>query len=178
VAARHDRVNTVAAVIAAAVAGALGGEGIFPQEWLAWAAPRAEPWFKLYDVVQARAAEERVSIREIQTLSHPEEGETSRLHDKLKGALLAGAIGNAMGSPVECRMFWEIDRQYPDGIQTILDPGRLEGEDDNQMAMLLVETYLERDGLPVMARHFGHNLVRAPQPATISFRYAWGTLMT
>ena len=38
---------------------------------------------------------------------------------------------------------------------TVLEPKRLESEDDNQMAMLLVETYLERDGQPVMARHFG-----------------------
>ncbi|HPP12018.1 MAG TPA: ADP-ribosylglycohydrolase family protein, partial [bacterium] len=29
------------------------------------------------------------------------------------------------------------------------------GEDDNQMAMLLVETYLKADGRPVMARDFG-----------------------
>ena len=61
-----------------------------------------------------------------------------------------------MGSPVEGRMYWDIDKQYPGGVQTVLDPRRLESEDDNQMAMLLVETYLERDGLPVMARHFGH----------------------
>ena len=38
----------------------------------------------------------------------------------------------------------------------MLEPKRLESEDDNQMAMHLVETYLEREGLPVMARHFGH----------------------
>lgn len=149
-------VHAVPAVIAGSVAGALGGEGIFPADWLAWSAPIAEPWFKLCDVVQARAAEEKVIIREIETLSHRENQEISQLHDKLKGALLAGAIGNAMGSPVECRMFWDIDQQYPGGVQTILDPRRLESEDDNQMAMLLVETYLERDGLPVMARDFGH----------------------
>ncbi len=89
-------------------------------------------------------------------MSHREVDATSRLHDKIKGAILAGAIGNAMGSPVESRMYWDIDKQYPGGVQTVLDPRRLESEDDNQMAMLLVETYLERDGLPVMARHFGH----------------------
>ena len=70
-------------------------------------------------------------------------------------AILAGAIGNAMGSPVESMMYWEIDEKYPGGIQTILDPRRLEREDDNQMAMLLTETYLARAGQPVMARHFG-----------------------
>ncbi|HOQ82166.1 MAG TPA: ADP-ribosylglycohydrolase family protein, partial [bacterium] len=55
----------------------------------------------------------------------------------------------------ECLFDWEIDQKYPGGIKTILDPRRLESEDDNQMAMLLVETYIERQGSPVMARHFG-----------------------
>jgi ADP-ribosylglycohydrolase len=149
-------VHAVSAAIAGAVAGALGGEGVFPPEWLAWAKPIAEPWFPLCEVVQARLAEEHIILGEIETLSRKEGEEASRLHDKIKGAILAGAIGNAMGSPVESRMYWDIDKQYPGGIQTVLDPKRLESEDDNQMAMLLVETYLERDGLPVMARHFGH----------------------
>lgn len=149
-------VHAVSAVIAGAVAGALGGTQVFPAEWLAWANPIAEPWSPLCEVVAARVAAERAIISEIQTLSRKEGQAPSRLHDKIKGAILAGAIGNAMGSPVESRMYWDIDKQYPGGIQTVLDPRRLESEDDNQMAMLLVETYLERDGLPVMARHFGH----------------------
>jgi ADP-ribosylglycohydrolase len=149
-------VHAVPAVIAGAVAGALGGEGAFPAEWLAWAVPIAAPWFELSQLVQGRLAEEQIIIHEIEILTRREGQADSRLHDKLKGALLAGAIGNAMGSPVESRMFWDIDKQYPSGVRTILDPKRLESEDDNQMAMLLVETYLERDGLPVMARHFGH----------------------
>ena len=77
------------------------------------------------------------------------------LEDKIYGNILAGAIGNAMGSPVESLYYWEIDEKYPGGITTILDPRRLEREDDNQMAMLLTETYLAREGQPVMARHFG-----------------------
>jgi ADP-ribosylglycohydrolase len=149
-------VHAVSAAIAGAVAGALGGETIFPAEWRQWAVPLAEPWFQLCEVVQARLAVEKVIIREVEILSQANGEALSRLHDKIKGAILAGAIGNAMGSPVESRMFWDIDRQYPGGVQTVLDPKRLESEDDNQMAMLLVETYLERDGLPVMARHFGH----------------------
>ncbi|MCM8770146.1 MAG: ADP-ribosylglycohydrolase family protein, partial [Candidatus Omnitrophica bacterium] len=77
------------------------------------------------------------------------------LEEKIKGWLLAGAIGNAMGSPVEGKLWLEIEEKYPGGITTILDPSRLEGEDDNQMAMLLVETYLRVNGRPVMARDFG-----------------------
>jgi ADP-ribosylglycohydrolase len=149
-------VHAVSTIIAGTVAGALGGEAVFLSEWRQWATPIAEPWFKLCEIVQERIATEQVIIREVEILSHRQGEAPSLLHDKIKGAILAGAIGNAMGSPVESRMYWDIDRQYPAGIQTILDPRRLESEDDNQMAMLLVETYLERDGLPVMARHFGH----------------------
>jgi ADP-ribosylglycohydrolase len=79
----------------------------------------------------------------------------SLFEDRVYGALLAGAIGNAMGSSTECMLYPEIDEMYPEGVTTVLDPGRLEREDDNQMAMFLVETYLERGGKPVLARHFG-----------------------
>lgn len=148
--------HAVPAVIAGTIAGALGGPDVFPAEWRVWATPIATSWFGLADVVRDRVNEERTIITEVQSLAGRKTGETSRLHDKIKGAILAGAIGNAMGSPVECRMYWDIDKQYPGGVTTVLDPKRLETEDDNQMAMLLVETYIERDGLPVMARHFGH----------------------
>jgi len=60
-----------------------------------------------------------------------------------------------MGSPVEGRQWPQIDREYPGHVLTVLQPWRLESEDDNQMMMLLAETYLARDGRPVMARHFG-----------------------
>jgi len=149
-------VHAISAVIAGAVVGALHGEAVFPKEWRKWATPIARPWFKLGAVVNARVNEERGIVAEVATLAGKKAKGTSQLHDRIKGALLAGAIGNAMGSPVECRMYWEIDKQYPDGVLTVLDPKRLESEDDNQMAMHLVETYIERDGLPVMARHFGH----------------------
>jgi len=144
------------AVIATAVVGAMHGLEIFPEEWRRWATPIAQPWFKLGRVVARRLAEEKVLVSEVKTLTTKKVRGSSQLHDKIKGAILAGAIGNAMGSPVECKMYWEIDKQYPGGVKTVLDPKRLESEDDNQMAMLLVETYLERDGRPVMARHFGH----------------------
>ena len=148
-------VHAVAAVTAGAIVGALHGPEVFPREWRAWATPIARPWFKLARVVRGRAAEETIVIREIETLAASKRRGVSLLHDKIKGALLAGAIGNAMGSPVEGRQYTEIDQLHPGGVQTVLDPKRLESEDDNQMAMFLVETYLERDGLPVAARHFG-----------------------
>jgi ADP-ribosylglycohydrolase len=148
-------VHAVAAVTAGAIVGALHGPEVFPRAWRAWATPIAKPWFKLARVVRNRVAEEKLVIREIETLAATKRRGVSLLHDKIKGALLAGSIGNAMGSPVEGKSYTEIDQLHPGGVRTVLDPKRLESEDDNQMAMFLVETYLERDGLPVAARHFG-----------------------
>lgn len=145
----------VTAIIAGAIAGAMHGPDAFPAEWREWADPIASAWYPIADVVSARTERECEIIRETEQLAQPVEGEMSRLQDKVYGCILAGAIGNAAGSPVESQMYWEIDAKYPDGITTILEPRRLESEDDNQMAMLLVETYLRRKGLPVVARHFG-----------------------
>jgi len=147
--------NCVAAMTAGAAAGAMHGPEIFPAEWLAWAWPLTKPLLAIVPIVRARVVEERGILASVQTLAAPRKNGESKLHDKIKGALLAGAIGNAMGSPVECSMWYDIDKKYPNHVLTVLDPSKLESEDDNQMAMLLVETYLERQGSPVMARHFG-----------------------
>ena len=147
--------HTPAAVVGGAILGAIGGADVFPKEWLAWATPMARKWFKLADVVQARAKEERTILAVIDTLVTEKKGGKSLLIEKISGCLLAGAIGNAMGSPVEGRFYTEIDQLYPGGVQTVLQPGRLESEDDNQAAMHLVEAYLARAGRPVMARHLG-----------------------
>lgn len=148
-------VHAVSALTAGAIIGAMHGAEIFPKAWRTWATPIAKPWFKLNSVTSTRVAKEKIIIREIEVLAAKKTKGTSKLHDKIKGAILAGAIGNAMGSPVEGKMYQDIDKQYPGHVLTVLDPKRLESEDDNQMAMHLVETYVERDGLPVMARHFG-----------------------
>jgi len=147
--------HSISAIIGGAVIGALHGLDVFPAKWRTWAEPIAAPWFGLLDVIGKRQKDERTIIQIVEKLAQKRDDGTPLLEDKISGCILAGAIGNAMGSPVEGRLYWEIDKEHPDGIQTVLDPRRLEGEDDNQMAMLLVETYIERDGLPVMARHFG-----------------------
>ena len=148
-------VRTVSAVIGGAIAGAMHGNGALPQSWVKLAASAAKPWFKMVDVVNKRIRHETQIIRVTEKLAEPQANSTSLLKEKVRGCILAGAIGNAMGSPVEGMMYQAIDKKYPKGVTTILDPSRLEGEDDNQMAMLLVETYIARKGAPVMARHFG-----------------------
>jgi ADP-ribosylglycohydrolase len=148
--------NAVSAVVAGAIIGALHGPEVFPSEWRQWAEPIARPWLPILRVASDRLKKEKsiLSVTDRLLTRKNRQGQ-SLLFDKVYGCILAGAIGNAMGSPVESQMYWEIDAKYPDGITTVLRPERLEGEDDNQMAMKLVETYLERDGLPVLARHFG-----------------------
>jgi len=150
----YNVASHITAVIAGAISGALNGYLIFPELWQKWAMPVASKWFPLIEIVEKRIEKEKEVLVKIEKLEQQQDGK-SKLFDKIYGCLLAGAIGNAMGSPVECWFDWEIDRKYPGGIKTVLDPKRLESEDDNQMAMLLVETYIERKGLPVMARHFG-----------------------
>lgn len=148
-------VCTVTAVVCGAIAGAIHGSGAFPQSWVRLAAPAAMPWFRIADVVNRRIRKETQVIRITEKLAESQADGKSMLRDKVRGCILAGAIGNAMGSPVEGMMYQAIDKKYPNGITTILDPSRLESEDDNQMAMLLVETYTARNGAPVMARYFG-----------------------
>ena len=70
----------------------------------------------------------------------------SLLEEKIYGCLLASSIGNVMGSPVEGWNYEEIDARYPDGVTTVLQAERLESEDDNQQMLLLLETYLAREG--------------------------------
>jgi len=147
--------RSISAIIGGAIIGALHGTAIFPAAWRAWAEPQIQPWLPLAGIVAQRREKERRIVQITEELVAPRDTSLSRLHDKVYGCILAGAIGNAMGSPVEGKMFWEIDGDHPEGITTVLEPRRLESEDDNQMAMTLVETYLERDGKPVMARHFG-----------------------
>ena len=142
-------------VLAGALVGALHGKQVLQADWLDWAEPAAKPWFALEQVIEQRARRERAILADCQQLANEKVGERSRLEDKIYGCLLASSIGNAMGSTTESMSYLEIDAKYPDGVMTVLDPRRLESEDDNQMAMLLVETYLRRNGRPVMARHFG-----------------------
>ncbi|MFH0795782.1 MAG: ADP-ribosylglycohydrolase family protein [Candidatus Omnitrophota bacterium] len=150
-----DREKFSAAAIAGAIAGAIFGPDTFPGEWRKWAEPIAKPWFPMAEVVKKRISEEKQIITGIRSMQKIKKGNTSILEDKVHGCILAGAIGNAMGSAAEGMFYWEIDKKHPGGIKTVLDPARLEGEDDNQMAMHLVETYLKADGGPVMARQFG-----------------------
>jgi ADP-ribosylglycohydrolase len=142
-------------IIAGALLGARRGRAAFPDAWLKWALPIAKPWLAMEKVVTKRLAKEKEIATVVGRLTKKQRHGQSLLEDKIYGCLLASAIGNAMGSVTECMFYSEIDAKHPGGVKTVLEPKRLESEDDNQMAMFLVDTYLERGGAPVMARHFG-----------------------
>jgi len=150
-----DAFPSIRSSVAGAIAGALKGVKALPEEWVDASKTLVNPMLGIIEVVRKKIENEKIVINEVEKLIETKKGEENLLFDKIYGCLLASAIGNAMGSVVEGQFYWEIDEKYPNGITTILDPSRLEGEDDNQMAMLLIEAYIERDGLPVSARDFG-----------------------
>ncbi|MEE8487592.1 MAG: ADP-ribosylglycohydrolase family protein, partial [Gemmatimonadota bacterium] len=140
-------------ILAGAILGARHGRGCFPETWQQHADPVAQAWHPIIPVVEQRREKERAVIVVYEELAAETPDGMSRLEDRIYGCLLASSIGNAMGSPVEGWSYERIDAEYPDGIDSILLPERLETEDDNQQMMLLLETYLARKGQPVMARH-------------------------
>ena len=148
--------HVLVAIIAAAAAGALHGAEIFPAEWRAWAEPQAAPWFALTTVVEQRLAQRtrdhsrhRGTGRAARGRQHAALRQSLRQHAGRRHRQRHGLSG---GRP---HVLGDRSSNIPQGISGVLEPKRLESEDDNQMAMHLVETYLEREGLPVMARHFG-----------------------
>ena len=180
--------------IAGALAGALNGLQGLPQKWIDGAAPLVTPMLALEDVVTAKLEFESIVITEIEAVAAPADAEDVPLFERIYGCILAGAIGNAMGSPVENSSYLEIEEKYPGGITGILEPSRLEDEDDNQMAMLLTETYLKQQGSPVSARDFGetwkekfkrskffycmqnsYDLIRGGMDARIAGHWSWVT---
>lgn len=147
---------SIRASVAGAIVGALNGKSSLPADWVNAVEAEVKPMLGIIDVVHDKIRAESVIVKDIEEVAKPLNDGNSLLFDKIYGCILAGAIGNAMGSVVEGKFYWEIDEEYPDGITTVLDPSRLEGEDDNQMAALLFETYIERNGFPASARDFGN----------------------
>jgi len=141
-----------------AILGALYGKsglGITPPERVVEA---VKPMLPMADVLQKKLDAEKVIISEIEKTAAPADGTAggeSLLYEKILGCILAGAIGNAMGSPVEGQMYYDIDAKYPGGVTTVLDPSKLESEDDNQVAMMMYQAYIARGGLPATARDYG-----------------------
>lgn len=69
--------------------------------------------------------------------------EETLLFKRIYGCLLASAIGNGMGSPVENWAYQEIEKKYGK-IESLLNPERIDLEDDNQAVLLLCKAYIEK----------------------------------
>ena len=68
---------------------------------------------------------------------------------RVVGCLLAGAVGDALGAPIEFLSIDDIRREHgPDGVTTLLAPGRF--TDDTQMTLFTVEA-LMRAGMELEA---------------------------
>lgn len=154
-AAARVRNGSVYAPVVFAVVGALWGDDIFAAEWRSKACPLVEALLPLLPAIDCKLARERLIVGETERLLEPGEMGEPLLLDKVHGCILAGAIGNAMGSPCEGMLYHQVDERYPGGVTGILDPSRLKAEDDNQMALLLTDTYLRLEGRLVTARDFG-----------------------
>lgn len=66
-----------------------------------------------------------------------------KLKEKIMGCLLAGAIGNAFGSPFESMDYYEIEKKFG-RVEKFIDPNCLITEDDCHHTMVLTEAYLNR----------------------------------
>ena len=150
--AHSETCTSVLGAILGALFGA-DGLGIAPPERVV---KMVEPMLPIIEVLEEKQNGEKAIIREIEKVSFEKRGDNSSLlYDKILGCILAGAIGNAMGSPLEGMMYYDIDKKYPEGVTTMLEPWRLESEDDNQVAMMMYQAYIARDGLPATARDYG-----------------------
>lgn len=137
------------AMIALSIRAALDGKDTMPLAWLEKADlsnnVRISEWIEgSYGLLQKRYEKECCSADAIlsQTDSRADK---SVLYDRILAAMLAGAIGNVMGSPVEDRDYPWIVEKYG-VLDRILDPKRLETEDDSAMAVMWAETYIRCGG--------------------------------
>ena len=132
-----------ASMIALSLRAALEGESGFPAVWL----ERLDGIFST-GLAKWTAGSYRTLSKKIDfEISNARDilGRTVALRDKIFAVMTTAALANVMGSPVEDRDYPWIVEKYG-VVDTILEPGRLEGEDDSAMAAMWTDTYLKRRG--------------------------------
>lgn len=79
------------------------------------------------------------------------------MNDRVKGCLFGGAVGDALGNPVEFMTMSQIGRKYgPEGIRVLeLCNGKAEITDDTQMSILTAESVHERSDERFLSRLWG-----------------------
>ena len=70
---------------------------------------------------------------------------TRHFYEKIYGCLLSGAIGNAMGNPVENWHYKEIKEKYGK-ITSLIKPEAMDIEDDIKFVLWLCKTYRKKKG--------------------------------
>ena len=71
--------------------------------------------------------------------------EKSRFYEKAYGCLLASAIGNALGHPMEGRSWQQIEEKLG-RVTDIMNPDDVSAEDDNQAGLFICTAYKEKGG--------------------------------
>lgn len=78
--------------------------------------------------------------------------------DKIRGFLVGGAIGDALGRPVECMSFDEARRNYPDGIKEYLPPNNNKWFKDEKVGVITDDTQLSLAVLKSIIRSKGFSM--------------------
>lgn len=141
--------------VVGAVCGALAGLGRLPEALHDTTVAPAKSADALAQLIRCRIAHEKQTLVVLRSLQKPAQtaaGSEPLLFSKIFGSTVAGAIGNCMGSVVENQDYPWIDQEYG-RIETILDPRKLETEDDLQMALHLCQAFIEKGGVAT-ARDF------------------------
>jgi ADP-ribosylglycohydrolase len=141
--------NRFGAMISVSIRAAIDGTDSMPELWSERVETvhhrEVELWIDgTCELLHIKNTRECENANEILLLMN-EKLDDSVLYDKILAAMLAGAIGNVMGSPVEDRDYpWIIEKYGV--LDRILDPKALEREDDSAMAVMWAETYIRCNG--------------------------------
>lgn len=101
---------------------------------------------KFCKMIEDKTKKDEDTIDVLKKLAKPETKGETLLFSKIFGSTLAGAIGNAMGSPVEGWRWKDIEKKYGK-IDAIMDARRLETEDDLQMALHIAQAFIDKGGV-------------------------------
>ena len=80
-----------------------------------------------------------------------------KLTDKVKGCLLGGLIGDAMGAPVENWNYWDIEEKYGE-----ISDFEGSGTDDSAVKLILCEALIHNKG-HITADEFAEHFLKNPQ---------------
>lgn len=96
-------------------------------------------------LLEQKKAGEYSIFNQMKTALQNNQPDQTALFDKILGGLLAGTLGNVMGSPVENMHYKDIVKKY-DRLEKIMDITKIESEDDCDMTMMWAEAFVRKQG--------------------------------